>query len=128
MPPKKTIAKATKATVKPKKVIAKSKVKAEPSDDGGGGGLSLAGKSVCFTSSSLGKLLIPRDIATAAAVASGARVAKTITKKTCVLVHNTKLNAQVLRRHFCAESMPDLQFWTEQKFREAVQPFFALPN
>lgn len=140
---------AKKAIAKPKAVAkqAKVRVKAEPkaktpvkktvavkketaaagsSASRGSGSDTLAGKNVCFTSSSAGKLFIPRAIASAAVIVCGGSVSKKIGKKLDILVHATPWPDQFIRKYFMVG--PNVELWTEERFRAAVTPFFALPN
>lgn len=116
-------AKASKPAKGPPKK--KHVVKKKTPPKRGGGDYQLANKSVCFISFSMGKLVIKRSVASAAAVVAGADVTKRICKKTNIIVHNTNMDDHFLRRYFCCG--PDIVFWKEEQFRKAVEPFFPIP-
>mmetsp|Transcript_27822 Transcript_27822/g.70456 ORF Transcript_27822/g.70456 Transcript_27822/m.70456 type:complete len:136 (+) Transcript_27822:86-493(+) len=119
-PVAKAKAKVVKAVKAKGKAVPKQTAKAAVPATGG----ALAGKVLCF---GINLKMRPRSVVSAAAIAAGAKVSKFLTKNTDIMVvgENSPPAAMYLQG---TSTGPHLQWWTEQQFREAVKPHFALPE
>mmetsp|Transcript_37827 Transcript_37827/g.120597 ORF Transcript_37827/g.120597 Transcript_37827/m.120597 type:complete len:132 (+) Transcript_37827:71-466(+) len=114
------VAKAKAKAVQAKgKAVPKQKAKAAVPATGG----ALAGKVLCF---GINLKTRPRSVVSAAAIAAGAKVTKFLTKNTDIMVLGTNSPPSMYMQG--TATGPHLQWWTEQQFREAVTPHFALPE
>eukprot|EP00929_Paragymnodinium_shiwhaense_P028843 TRINITY_DN1664_c0_g1_i2.p1 TRINITY_DN1664_c0_g1~~TRINITY_DN1664_c0_g1_i2.p1 ORF type:complete len:230 (+),score=42.84 TRINITY_DN1664_c0_g1_i2:91-690(+) len=113
----KAIAKAkavakVKAKAKAKVAVKKTALKTKSAGPGKGG--KLANKSVCFT----GALQAQRAICQAAAIAAGARVTGSVSKNTDILVVGGGAGSKLFKGN------PNMEFWSEDKFKAAVKKFY----
>eukprot|EP00929_Paragymnodinium_shiwhaense_P028842 TRINITY_DN1664_c0_g1_i1.p1 TRINITY_DN1664_c0_g1~~TRINITY_DN1664_c0_g1_i1.p1 ORF type:complete len:218 (+),score=40.34 TRINITY_DN1664_c0_g1_i1:71-655(+) len=116
----KAIAKAkavakVKAKAKAKVAVKKTALKKGPAGPATTG--KLANKTVCFT----GALQVQRAICQAAAIAAGARVTGSVSKSTDILVVGGGAGGKLFKGN------PNMEFWTEDKFKAAVKKFYKLP-
>lgn len=107
----KTAAKARAVAVK------KTALKTKASAGGAASKGKLANKKVCFT----GALKVTRAVAQAAAIAAGAKVTSSVSKSTDILVVGGGAGSKLFKGN------PNMEFWTEEKFRTTVKKFYKLP-
>eukprot|EP00929_Paragymnodinium_shiwhaense_P028844 TRINITY_DN1664_c0_g1_i3.p1 TRINITY_DN1664_c0_g1~~TRINITY_DN1664_c0_g1_i3.p1 ORF type:complete len:231 (+),score=56.05 TRINITY_DN1664_c0_g1_i3:71-694(+) len=104
-----------KAKAKAKVAVKKTALKTKSAGPATGG--KLANKTVCFT----GALQVQRAICQAAAIAAGARVTGSVSKSTDILVVGGGAGGKLFKGN------PNMEFWTEDKFKAAVKKFYKLP-